>query len=409
MPLKKGSSQNTISKNIAELIRSGYSREQAAAIAYSKAAKDSNSARVVDLNGWAEIKGNPLSKVGVFPYFGKQIHPDLDPDKVYNVYRPEEELSNPDCIDSFKLLPWIDEHTMLGSEDDGFVPAERKGVEGIIGEDVYFEDGYLKGNLKVFSEKLAQRIEDGKKELSIGYRCLYDIENGTYNGQSYDAIQRNIRGNHVALVTEGRAGPDVAVLDHFKFTLDSRGLVMPKDEMNEKEKESKDEGEALTLESLAAQVKAIAEAVAELKAGMSKTEDEDKDEKKDDESKSEAKDEDETEEPSEGMDEKIKSLTNDIKELRSAGTKTLMREIAQRDALAKQLSNHIGVFDHADKTLDEVAKYGVEKLKLSCKPGHEEAVLNGFLAAKKANTVVVVQDSKPASSQISAYLNGGAV
>jgi uncharacterized protein len=404
MPLKKGSSQKTISTNVSELIRSGYSREQATAIAYSKAAKDSNSARVFDLNGWTEIKGNPLSKVGVFPYHGRQIHPGLDPDKIYNVYRPEEELSDPDCIDSFKLLPWIDEHTMLGSEGDGFIPAERKGIEGIIGEDVYFKDGYLKGNLKVFSEKLAQRIEDGKKELSIGYRCLYDIENGTYNGQSYDAIQRSIRGNHVALVTEGRSGPDVAVLDHFKFTLDSRGLVMP-DEIKEKEEGAVVESGALTLESLAAQVKAIAEAVAELKAN--KLENEGTDGKEESESESEVKDEDE--ELSEGMDEKIKSLTRDIKELKSAGTKTLMREIAQRDALAKQLSNHIGVFDHADKTLDEVARYGIDKLKLSCKPGYEEAVLTGFLAAKKANSVVVVQDSKPASSQISSYLKGSAV
>lgn len=360
------------------------------------------SARVLDFNGWAEIKGNPLSKVGVFPYLGKQIHPDLEPEKIYNVYRPEEELSHPECIESFKLIPWIDEHSMLGAEDDGLTPAERKGVEGIIGEDVFFEDGYLKGNLKIFSEKLAKRIEKGKKELSIGYRCLYDIENGAYNGQSYDAIQRDIRGNHVALVTEGRAGPDVAVLDHFKFTLDSKGLVMS-DET--KEKESKDEGEEVTLESLAAKVDSLAEAVAKIMNAKA----EDAEEDKDDDSKSEAKDEDADEETkSEGMDAKIKSLTQDIKELKSAGTKTLMREIAQRDSLAKQLSNHIGIFDHADKTLDEVARYGVEKLKLSCKPGHEEAALSGFLTAKKASTAVAVQDSKPASSQISAYLNGGA-
>jgi hypothetical protein len=39
MPLKKGKSQETISANIARLIREGYSREQAAAIAYNKAGK----------------------------------------------------------------------------------------------------------------------------------------------------------------------------------------------------------------------------------------------------------------------------------------------------------------------------------------------------------------------------------
>lgn len=39
MPLKRGSSQKTISANIAELIRAGHDRAQAAAIAYKEAGK----------------------------------------------------------------------------------------------------------------------------------------------------------------------------------------------------------------------------------------------------------------------------------------------------------------------------------------------------------------------------------
>jgi len=39
MPLKPGDSQDVISANIAELIRSGYPKDQAVAIAYSNARK----------------------------------------------------------------------------------------------------------------------------------------------------------------------------------------------------------------------------------------------------------------------------------------------------------------------------------------------------------------------------------
>ncbi len=376
-----------------------------------------SSARVKDLNGWPEIKGNPISKVGVFPYLGKQINPDLDPDKIYNVYRPEEELSHPECINSFKLVPWIDDHIMLGSKDSGFTPAESKGIHGIIGEDVYYDDGYLKGNLKVFSDKLAQLIENGKKELSIGYRCQYDITSGVYQGERYDAIQRNIRGNHLALVDEGRAGPDVSVLDHFKTTFDSRGLVMPDENMKEK---AKDEGE-LTLESLAEQVKNIAEMVSKLSVGK------DAEEKPDDKTgaedvepedfveKAEVTDEDEEkkddEKKKEGMDAKYRSLAQDVNELKKTGIKGLLKEIDLRNKLASDLSFHIGAFDHADKTLDEVAQYGIKKLGLKCKPGHEGSVLSGYLAGRKPNLAAVGQDSRPTTaknSQIQKYLGGNA-
>ena len=39
MPLKKGKSREAIAENIAEMIRSGHPREQAAAAAYSNARK----------------------------------------------------------------------------------------------------------------------------------------------------------------------------------------------------------------------------------------------------------------------------------------------------------------------------------------------------------------------------------
>ena len=87
------------------------------------------SARVSDLNGFITIEGNPISKEGVFEYLGREIGlTGEDADKVFQVYRPAEELSDPECINSFKLLPFINEHAMLGSEDNGMMPAEQKGI-----------------------------------------------------------------------------------------------------------------------------------------------------------------------------------------------------------------------------------------------------------------------------------------
>lgn len=213
----------------------------AAAFAMDRAAV---SARIPDVNGWFEVRDNPLTKVGVFPYVGAQLPGAADPGKVYSVYRPEDELSDPEFLASLRLLPWVDEHEMLGDEALGMTPAERYGVHGVIGERVYYRDGVVYGNLKVWSQALAKAINERKKELSAGYRCEYDWTPGVYNGIPYDAVQRRLRGNHLALVREGRMGPDVAVLDHQKLTLDSLEFIMTD--------KAKDEGGAnpdgLTLE-----------------------------------------------------------------------------------------------------------------------------------------------------------------
>ena len=457
MPLAAGKSQKTVSKNIEELINSGYEPEQAEAIAYSKKreSKDNDagtntkifdqqeSAREYDFNGWPEIKGNPISKVGVFPYSGAQISDELESDKIYNVYRPEEELSNPETIESFKLIPWTDEHTMLGSKDDGMTPAEHKGIHGVIGEDVYFEDGYLKANIKIFSDKLSQLIEDGKKELSIGYRCVYDLVSGSYKGVHYDAIQRDIRGNHLASVVEGRSGHDVAVLDHFKFTFDSRGLKMA--DIKRPDEKAEDEEVEMTLPELIKMVKELAakmetkdekeegkKELTEKAAREDDAKDEDpadfvnraeitdadmsEEEYSDEEAKEKNKemnDEDmkkpEGKEPKvTGMDAKLRSLSREVKQLKEAGAKMFIKEISQRNNLAQKLSQHIGTFDHAEKTHDEVIQYGIKKLNLSCKPGHEESVLSGYLAgARPVAYPSYAQDSKPkASNAIDAYLKG---
>lgn len=435
MPLQKGSSEKVISANIAEMIRAGHPQKQAEAAAYAnarKTAKDTESAREYDINGWFEVKDNPISKVGVFPYLGSQIDSQLEPDKIYNVYRPKEELSDPETIKSFRLVPWTDDHAMLGSNDQGFTPAEKKGVHGVTGENVHYDDTdkQLKVNVKVFSETLKDLMDSGKIELSIGYRCLYDLTSGVYDGIPYDAIQRNIRGNHLALVDEGRSGPDIAVLDHFKFTLDTKDLRMPK------MKDSKAEDAEITLESLSEKIDKCVEAIAAMHKGKAedatgdyskdesekeeKAEDDDAEEKegetkkakdaKENDEEKEAKDSEESEEKEkkkDSMDAQIKSLTNQVISLKEEGTRSILREISQRDILASKLSTVIGTFDHRDLTLDEVARYGIKKLGLKCKPGHEDSVLAGYLAASKAPSLAFSQDeSVKVSNNVQKYLEG---
>jgi hypothetical protein len=342
-------------------------------------------AQAVDLNGYVEIKGNPISKVGVFPYLGSEIGAP-EPDRVYRVYRPAEELSDPETIASFRLMPMVDEHSMLGSEDDGLTPAERKGVQGVIGEEVYFDPPYLRGNLKLYSEAAKGMVRSGvKRELSPGYRCKYEFTPGTFDGEQYDAVQRMIRANHLALVEEGRTGPDVAVLDSLRFALDSNQLkeAVMADEMTgggeslAKIKELIDQLKPLLAEQAEAQA-----LLAELGLGGMVEEVVEAPEVVDEEPAKPAEEEpvvvhDEDKEAMDAMRKQLKALEAKLATAQDSGN--FIAQIADRDALASKVSAFVGTFDHARMTPEQVAAYGVQKLGIPCQKGQERTALDAWM------------------------------
>lgn len=363
--------------------------------------------REIDTNGWFEVKDNPISKVGVFEYRGAQIPGAPDPNKMYRVFRPAEELGDPETISSFRLLPWIDNHAMLG-KGDGLVPAERKGVHGVIGEDVHFRDDTLYGNIKAFSNSLADLIGAGKRELSCGFRCSYEWAPGVWNGQPYDVVQRQIRGNHVALVKRGRMGPDVAVLDHSDadiliFTCDSTEVKMSEENTNSGGESAATEGASLQevraqfadfLSKLDDTLKLAAALKGVLGDGSTATEageDDDtgaggggevidsewgarksEDEKKEGTTEGVAKDADGEPKKGDAMDE-------------AAIMRAVSTRIAARDRLVGRLSKHVGTFDASAMDEQDVAAYGVKKLGLKGIPkGHEVTALDIYLTTAKA-------------------------
>jgi hypothetical protein len=362
------------------------------------------SARIVDQNGFITIPNNPISKSGVFPYSGAAVGNFDEPNKIFNVYRAAKELDNEETLNSFKLLPFIEDHVMLGRSVDGKMPAEKKGVEGTTGNDAYFANDTVFSTIKIFSEGLTNTTDNGKKELSMGFYCKFTPSQGIFEGQSYDYIQTNIRGNHMALVDEGRMGRDVAVLDSMNFSFDAKEFFTAEDnQMTEEEK------------------KALAEKEAKDAAEMKEKEDKeakDAEEKEKSEKDKEAKDADEEKKKDDddkkaGMDaiERVIQLEKKFSQLEKTHFKAVAGQFAQRDALASKLSHLIGSFDHAEKDLNEVAAYGVEKLGLKgVARGQEHAALAGYFHAKGEvqNQQSFGMDAKTTvtSNSMDAFLNG---
>ena len=361
--------------------------------------------REYDSNGWFERKDNPLSKTGVFQYLGRSVDPSAEPDKLYGVLRPAEELGSLDTIESFKLLPWIDNHVMLGSEEEGLMPAERKGIQGVIGEQIYFnpDDGTLYGNIKLMSQAMLTLIESGKKELSCGYRCTYERSDGvTPDGQPYQYIQRNIRGNHLALVDSGRMGPGVAVLDHLETQKEA-----PVAETEKKDGESK----GLTLEDAKKHLAEIVPLIAEMQkllqgsgsssegSGGAASEAPAEDDKKDDESKpGEKKDPTEAEKKD---DDKGTSGTMDA----AAIVRQVEASIAEKHSMYELVSAHVGAFDHSDMDVAKMADYAVDKLAIAKAPKEGRvSFVKGYLAAVKPPKASEAMDASKTTAKKGSFV-----
>lgn len=154
--------------------------------------------------GFLICRNVPIARTGDQQYLASELG--LDGDKVVTVHRPEEEVFSEATIASFEGKPVTDNHP---SEllDSSNVTIHSKGHAQNIRRGVGEWNDYLVGDLFVQDERLIEEVRNGKREVSCGYSVDYvDNGDGTFT-------QRNIRGNHIAIVEEGRAGHKAAIMD----------------------------------------------------------------------------------------------------------------------------------------------------------------------------------------------------
>lgn len=141
-----------------------------------------------------------LSRTGKQEYKRCELFGDTceDPDKIVNVERTDDEVFSDKAMASFENKAVCIEHPDhdVNAENHnelavGFVRDIHKGEDN--GKPV------MMGTLVITDKDAVEAVESGEyKELSCGYDC--DIDDND------EPCQRNIRGNHVALCKQGRAG-----------------------------------------------------------------------------------------------------------------------------------------------------------------------------------------------------------
>lgn len=140
-----------------------------------------------------------LSRTGKQEYRRCELFGDAcnDPDKMINVERTSDEVFSDKAMSSFENKPICIQHPDVDVNSENY----NELAVGFV-RDIYkgFDNGQpvMLGTLVITNKEAVDDIESGKyKELSCGYDC--DISED-------DLTQRNIRGNHVALCEQGRAG-----------------------------------------------------------------------------------------------------------------------------------------------------------------------------------------------------------
>lgn len=157
--------------------------------------------------GFLICRNVPIARTGDQEYLGREIGlSGQDAERMIIVHRSPEEVFSQAALASFEGKPTTNDHPpdLIGPDDVGlYEKGHAQNVRRGTGE---WED-YMVADLHIHDRELIDAIQNGKREISCGYECDYvDNGDGTYS-------QKNIRGNHVAVVDRGRAGKRAAILD----------------------------------------------------------------------------------------------------------------------------------------------------------------------------------------------------
>lgn len=150
----------------------------------------------------------PIARTGWQKYRASEIG--APGDGVVRVYRSPEEVFHPATLASFEGMIVTDKHPPQFIAPDNVGGYFRGHVQNVRRSNEPLESGdeVLLADLLIMDAGLVSKVEMGTvREISCGYDCDYEpLATGDY-------AQKNIRGNHIAVVPSGRAGESVRIND----------------------------------------------------------------------------------------------------------------------------------------------------------------------------------------------------
>jgi len=150
-----------------------------------------------------------IGRVGIQQYLESQVKDGGNPEKVVNVMRLPEEVFCPESMRSMNNLTVTNDHPAEGVVNSS---TWKKLAVGF-GDEVTQDGNHLKTMIHITDAEAIKAWKSGRKEISLGYCCEDYYSPGICGEEKYDYIQKNIVGNHIALVDKGRCGGSCRTLD----------------------------------------------------------------------------------------------------------------------------------------------------------------------------------------------------
>jgi len=211
-----------------------------------------------------------ITRVGIFSYKtqdGKEV----------KELRPRNEVFSSSSLESFTLAPVTLDHPQINGRMTNLTPdTVAKFQVGSMSKPEPAGE-FVKADFLITRKDAIEELMSGSMtQVSCGYDCQVVPRSGVLvhddgREEHFDAIQTNIRGNHVALVREGRAGPSARIrideknkevehMENEKIVVDGTEYEVPKavaDKLNSSDLQSRLDAQDVELEQLKGKLAAL--------------------------------------------------------------------------------------------------------------------------------------------------------
>jgi hypothetical protein len=173
---------------------------------------DGATKRVKDEDGFLRVPGVIAKGGNVQRYTAGELDLPGDPNRIVALYRPMDEVAK--AAPTFARKPITNGHP----KGRWVSPDNWMGLGvGDSGETVTMDGDRMVSDLLFRDAASIRDLESGKVGLSNGYKFRFDdTKTTTPDGLAVDGWMTDIVGNHIALVSRGRGGPECVVADHDK-------------------------------------------------------------------------------------------------------------------------------------------------------------------------------------------------